>query len=321
MSLSSRTRYFLIAAVLFLLVGIATGLVAFYVGLPSGLSRRGGPEELRYVPRTAAVIAFVDVQAVTRSEVWRQLRTAGLPENSRRELTDRTGIDLERDVDRVVACLEPHPGAETKVLTLARGRFDEKKIEAVMRERGGEAQDYRGKRLIVAHLPGAAEDGFALSFIDRGLVALGSTVMVRRALEQPAGGENVTDNAELMDLVHGVGAADAWVAGRFDLMRADAAMPEALASQIPAVTRFTVSARVDQAIRGAVRADAKDEQSANNLRDVVRGFVGMAKLQAGTRPDWRAAVESIQLGGSGQSVILSFAVPAETIYALSQGRK
>jgi hypothetical protein len=89
-----------------------------------------------------------------------------------------------------------------------------------------------------------------LRFLDSGLVAIGSTGMVRQALERPTARENVTDNQELMNLVHGLAPADAWIAGRFDALRGDARLPEGLASQIPAITWFTASAQVDSAIRG-----------------------------------------------------------------------
>ena len=145
--------------------------------------------------------------------------------------------------------------------------------------------------------------------------------MVRQALERPTARENVTDNQELMNLVHGLAPADAWIAGRFDALRGDARLPEGLASQIPAITWFTASAQVDSAIRGTVRADAKDDEAATSLKEVIQGFVGLAKLQSGSRPDLRAVADSLQLGGTGKTVVLSFTVPAETVDAMSQPRK
>ena len=106
--------------------------------------------------------------------------------------------------------------------------------------------------------------------------------------------------------------------GRFDVLRKDAQLPEAVASQIPAITWFSVSSRVDTAIHGVVRADARDEDAANNLRDVVRGFLGLARLQAGSRPELRALAQSLELGGTGKTVTLSFSVPSEVFETLAQ---
>ena len=58
-------------------------------------------------------------------------------------------------------------------------------------------------------------------------------------------------------------------------------------------------------------ADTRDDESANNLRDVVRGFLALAKLQAGGRPELQAMVQSLELGGTGKTVSLSFTVPGE----------
>ena len=55
-----------------------------------------------------------------------------------------------------------------------------------------------------------------------------------------------------------------------------------------------------------MRADARDEEAANNLRDVVRGFLALAKLQAGNRPELQVMMQSLELGGTGNSVALSF---------------
>src|SRR4029077_1317016 len=109
MSMTTRTRYFVIASLLVLGVGLSTGLVAYYVGLPAGaFANRGGPEELSYVPRDATVVAYANVGEIMASELRQKLhRALPLQENGQRELANATGINLETDVDRVVACLHP----------------------------------------------------------------------------------------------------------------------------------------------------------------------------------------------------------------------
>ena len=42
---------------------------------------------------------------------------------------------------------------------------------------------------------------------------------------------------------------------------------------------------------------------------MVRGFLALAKMQAGSRPEILAMVQSLQLGGTGKTVALSFDVP------------
>src|SRR6476659_8114334 len=139
--MTTRTRYFVIASLLVLTVGVGTGLVAYYVGFPtSAFSSFGGPEELRYVPRDAGVVAFANVHEIMVSELRQRVKAnVPIPENGQQELQNETGINIETDVDRVVACLEPGvSGAQMPGtgLVVAAGRFDQVKIEALMREHG-----------------------------------------------------------------------------------------------------------------------------------------------------------------------------------------
>ena len=144
--------------------------------------------------------------------------------------------------------------------------------------------------------------------------------MVRTAIDLMTGGSNVTSNNELMSQIRLLTDGNAWVVGRFDELRANARLPEQIASQIPPITWFSLSSRIDSGIRGTVRADTRDEQSAANLRDVVRGFVALAKLQAGSKPELQSVVQSIALGGSGKTVSLSFSVPGEVFDAVGAAR-
>src|SRR5687767_12033354 len=106
-----RTRYFVITSLLVLAVGLGTGLLAYYVGLPGGLIGRDGPEELQYVPRDAAVVAYAQVREIMISDVRQQIRRVVPPgaEDGQRQFQERTGIDIESDIDHVVASLQPAP--------------------------------------------------------------------------------------------------------------------------------------------------------------------------------------------------------------------
>jgi len=112
----NRTRYFVIAALLVLGVGLGTGLVAFFVGFPAGaFQRRGGPEELQYIPRDASLIAYADVQQIMTSDLRQKLRKfIPMKEDGQREFQDRTGINIETDIDRVLAASGPTPTARTR---------------------------------------------------------------------------------------------------------------------------------------------------------------------------------------------------------------
>src|SRR5205814_4655792 len=201
----NRTRYFVIASLLVLGVGLGTGLVAFYVGFPAGAFQRRGPEELQYVPRDASLVAYADVHEIMTSDLRQKLRKV-IPldsQDGQREFQDHTGINIETDIDRVVACGRTDAGNRDlhgSGMVLARGRFDEVKIESLMREHGAHVEDYRGKRLIVSD--GNSTDVYvadqrhhvghslAVSFVEPGLAAFGSTPLVKTAVDLHRAGNN-----------------------------------------------------------------------------------------------------------------------------------
>jgi hypothetical protein len=333
--MTTRTRYFVIASLLVLTVGLGTGLVAYYVGMPtSAFSSRGGPDELQYVPRDAAILAYANVQDVMNSDLRRHIKEAmPMSENGQREFEDQTGINIETDIDHVVACLAgdgadstPHSG-----LVIATGRFDVVKIESLMREHGAQVEEYKGVRLLVGSAramhggrvadavpgheptaPSATDDSFALAFLKPGVIAVGGGPMVHHAVDLRSGGDNITTNDEVMSLVRSLDSGNnAWALGHFDALRSKARLPENVASRIPAITLFSVGAHVNGGLHGTLRAETRDDDAANNLRDVVRGFLALGKMQTAGKPEVQAMMQSLELGGTGKTVALSFAVPAE----------
>jgi hypothetical protein len=334
--MTTRTRNFVIVSLAVLAVGLGSGLAAYYVGFPAGaLGRQGGPDELAFVPRNATAIAFANVHEIMTSELRQKIRRAlPMQEDGQRELENQTGINIETDIDRVVACLSPDSDTKGAGMVLARGRFDEVKIEALMRERGAVVETYNGKRLVVANssrmrdLDNDPADApvakrgpghsFAVSFMEPGLVAIGSTQLIRSAIDLHHAGNNpqkglesVTGNEELMGIVRSMDDGNAWAVGRFDALGSHTHLPDSVSRQLPAITWVSASGHVNGGIRGIVRAEARDEEAANNLRDVVRGFLALAKLQTGTKPQLQLMMQSLELTGTGKTVAVSFAVPAE----------
>jgi hypothetical protein len=316
--MTARTRFVLIASLLVLTVGLGTGMVAYYVGLPSG--GRDTLPELRLVPRDAAVVAYANVHEIMASGIRRRILKA-MPqrENGQREFENQTGIHIDTDIDRVVACLDAASadGNAPNLLVLARGRFDETRIEALMRDHGAHVETYNGKRLVVAPQTDPNNSDFGLAFIEPGLAAFGRERLIRSAIDLQKGGENVTANAELMNQIPALNVGNAWALGRFDVLRSTARIPDAVSQRIPPITLFSVSVHVGDDLTGVVHAQARDDEAAKTLRDVVRGFLSLAKLQSGANPRLGSVVQSLQLGGTGNDVTLSFSVPGQVFDDMS----
>jgi hypothetical protein len=133
---------------------------------------------------------------------------------------------------------------------------------------------------------------------------------------------SITSNDEMMGMIADVeGNANMWAVGRVEALAHNAKLPEQLASQIPQVKWFSASSRINGGLSGTLRCEARDDEAAKNLRDVVQGFLALAKMQAGNKPEMQPLLQSLQLSGSGKTVALSFQVPSDFINAMAAMKK
>jgi hypothetical protein len=120
-----------------------------------------------------------------------------------------------------------------------------------------------------------------------------------------------------MTLVRDIDSGNAWAVGRFDAISRRARFPQELASQLPPINWFAASGHVNGGIEGLIRVEARDDVSAQDLRQVVQGFLALARLQTGGNAQLRSMMNSLELSGNGRTVALSFSLPAEVIDALA----
>src|SRR6476619_2440311 len=153
--MTKKTRYFMGGSAAILVAGLGTGLVAYYGGgFPSLSASRSGPSELSYVPADSSVVAFANVREVMDSQLRQRLKIALPNERGQQEFQEQTGIDIERDIDYVVAAMTA-PGSgglqrDPNGLVVARGRFNTTQLESLIRQHGGVVEEYKGKRLVKA---------------------------------------------------------------------------------------------------------------------------------------------------------------------------
>ncbi len=315
--MTKRTRLFVAIAAGILVVGLGTGLLASYMGVQNlTLIGGNGPAEFAYVPADTQVLGFANVRAVMDSEVRRKLMELHPGAANADQFQERTGINIETDIDSVLAAVATDTFSEkSPPLVLARGRFDQVRLEGFARDEGGVVEDYKGKRLIT-------HDNFAVAFVEPGLVALGGPAAVRRAIDTKlADAGNVTANAELMQLVKDIDDGTVWGVARFDSLtgyehsrRAQVQDPrdQLVLRQGPDQRRY----------RGAVCVSRPGTKSAaQDLRQVIQGFVALGRMQVGPEhPEISDFIASLQLTGQGKTVSLGFSVPSAMIDVLTKLR-
>jgi hypothetical protein len=320
--MSKKTRYFVMGTVAFLVVGLTTGLVSSYMGLSVPVfSESAGPDELQYVPANAAVVAYANVREVMNSNFRQRFRQLEPDTRERDEFQQKTGINIDEDIDSVVAAMMPGAQGATgrsshkSVVVVARGRFEQSRLEALALEHGGKVEEYGGKRLLTHNNEHGGDNDLALAFLDADLVAFGSYSAVKAGIDARTG-TNVMSNNEMMRQINELDASNAWAVGRFDAIANDARLPSEISARLPAIQYFSAAGHVNGGVSGVFKAEARDEEAANNLRDVLRGFMGLAKMQADSRPELKGMIDSLQLAGDGRTVSIAFSVPTEVLDAL-----
>ena len=318
--MTKRTRYFISAASLIMVASLCTGLVAYYSGgLPLMASRASANDDLAYVPADSTIVAYANVRDIMNSEFRQKLRQAIPTGEGRNEFFAETGIDLERDVTSVVAAFAGVPdtakgGPEQNVVVLVRGVFNPPQIQASAVQRGATVSDYKGKQVITMK---DGDSGGGVAFLEPGLAAIGTTSSLHRAIDAHSGA-NVTNSADVMRLIGDVDpSANAWAVGRMDDMQKVSGLPEEVKAQMPAVQWFSVTGHVNGGVSGTMRAEARDDQSAENLRAVINGGLALARMQMGKDNKLDAIINSLQMTGTGKTVGLSFSLPSEVIDMIS----
>jgi len=312
--MTKRTRYFMAGSAAVMATGLCAGLIGYYGGGFAALNASTGPTELAYVPADATVVAYADVRTIMDSQLRQQLKQVmPVEQTGQQEFQEKTGIDIERDIDYVVASMTSLGPDHPNGLVVARGRFDIVRLEGLMRDHGATVEDYRNKRLISSPHQTNGEQ-FTLGFLEPGLVAVGSTSAVKHAIDAQMSAASITGNDEMMNLVKDIAAMNnAWAVGRFDVLASQAKLPDEIAQRVPAVKWFAAAGHINGGIAGTLRAEARDDQSASQLRDVVRGFLALVQMQGQNDPKLSAVAQSLQLTGEGTTVALSFTLPAELL--------
>jgi hypothetical protein len=305
--MNSRTRRFLIGSALVMVVGLCTGLVAYYNG---GLGRDLPSSEMAYLPADLGVVGYADVHAVMNSEFRQRLKQM-LPTGEELErLKTEIGVDIERDIDTVVAGFSSAGPDHAGAIALLRGRFNEGDIETMATRHGAVAETYRGKRLLLTQ--GKGEHG-GVAFLEPGLIALGEATTLKKAIDAQATNQGIAQNADLMKRVNEIQIGHkAWIVGRVDSVP-HPEMPVQIRDQVAAVQWFSAGANLNGALTGTLRAIARDEASAQNLREMATGGLAAAKLFAGQDPKLQSLANSVQISGMGNSVAVNFTISPELL--------
>lgn len=323
--MAPTTRNFLIGSSLIVVVGLCTGLVAYY---GDNLSGRGVREsDLQYIPADVTAVAYADVRDIMNSPFHQKLRQVLPSGEGKNEFVEETGIDVDKDIDTVVAGFAGTGPNDGRAVVILRGRFDQARIEGLATRSGAVAETYNSMRLLAGlgnQAPAPRPDGTprpvpALAFLGDGVLALGDVEGLKRAIDASGQGQDITSNPEAMRMVAGVeNAGNAWMVGRVSALGEAHDLPEEVRSRLGGLDWIALSANIDSGVNAMLRAEARDDKSGQELRSILNGALAAARMFGGQDPRVEAALNTVRSSGSGRNVEVSFSVPAELIDLMGQ---
>ena len=310
--MTARTRYVFLGAGGVLAAGLVGGLAAYLQGGLPAAAAQGRPDQFRYIPADAHLVAFADVRAVMTSDLRERMRERP-PEDDGANFESRTGIRIARDIDEVVASLAPNASDAANLLVVLSGRFDQERLAALAVEHGGTVSEYAGHTLVATTV---GDGRLAMAFVEPGVLAVGSESLVLGAIDLVSGGSNVTSNDRLMTLLSTVDpGSHAWAVGELDQPDAGAWMPDGLDTRALQITAFSAAGRVNGGIRMSLSVETPDETASQNLRDILQGFIALARMQTDAQPEIAGILDSVQLRAApGEHFVsLSMTLPSATV--------
>ena len=208
------------------------------------------------------------------------------------EFHRETGIDIERDIQYVVAAVTPGTGTHSALLVARGNNFNTTELESLAVEHGGVAETYQGQ---AADFEGDSDDhapnGGTLAFLEPGLVAIGDTATVKRAIDAQLSATSVTSNDQIMTLVSEIEQGNnAWAVGRVDALTAHANLPDQIARQIPPVKWFAAAGHINGGVSGMVRLEANDDEAAEPPPPSGQRRPGVRRAVRAERPAASAAL-------------------------------
>lgn len=293
------------------------GLIALIVGAAATITIPAATvapdmEILKLFPPETQGIASVDAAALRNAALVQDILKEGHPPLPPEvlEFSEKTGLVFERDIDHVTM---GKIGAK-QVMIIVRARYDRIKVEQFLRDKNVSSEAYQGWPI---YRPGNGHGEPPVIALVDNLVLFGHEAPVRGAIERKAApGPSVADNNDVMQAINKIEAGNQiWAAGRFTAD--DLPIPRNRPAQADALLKElqggTTQIRIDQDVHVRAAGDFSNAETAGKVVDMLRGFLGLAKLQLAQEPDLNRLLDAVRLDVLGSSAVVNFDAPGDII--------
>ncbi len=325
----TRSRLVVLSALVVVGVGVVGALGALYFD-PARAAVGPLPAEGLALPGDTRFVMGFDVHRFVASPFYQRFGKdrmgQGRPPGFT-ELEEKTGLNPERDVDRILfAGRGVEKGPEGGVLIVS-GRFDRTKLSrAIETATKGVTSKSHENTTVYLFREEAGKTAGAAAFLDDDTLVLGPRESVEATITNYAGGKApMRSNAALVALLESVKPGSTfWAVGdQSVLSRLPLSIPGAAGQgsvSLPPVKSVVVTGDLDPMVAVELTGEAVDGKAAQNLADVVRGFVALASLQANQKPELKELASAVSVTTDAARVHVNLRVPYELIDSLSGKR-
>jgi hypothetical protein len=283
------------------------------------------PALLALIPPGAKLVAGVRLDEARSSGFGQYiLNHINTSDEHFQEAIEQTGFDPRHDLDEVVFATSG-PGSDNtqpKFVILARGTFDQNRIEAKVKAKGAVVQSYQGVHLIVDDQKNHHGPGFA--FLDGGIAVMADPNTLRQIV---AGRANATAlDPPLQDQVLKASADnDAWFASSMPgsylarHMEQETKQPMQHAQVLQSILQSSGGVHFGDVVQFSFDASARSPEDAVSLGDVLR--LGGSMVQMQRQSDPRAAivasaVDKMTITNSGPTLHATFSITEKKLEEL-----
>lgn len=295
--------------------------------LSGGLSVFGAvdPALLALVPPGAKLVSGIQLDQARSSEFGRYLLNRIDSGDARFEqLTEETGFDPRHDLNELLFATSG-PGSDNTQPTfviLARGSFDQNRIEAKAKGKGAVVESYQGVRLIINNR--GDHQGTAVAFLGGGIAVMGDRATLRQLV---AGRVNPTVlDPALQDQVVKVSAGnDAWFASLVPgsylahHLEHETSQPMQHAQALQSILESSGGVHFGDVVEFSLDASTRSPQDAVSLADVLRFGASMVQMQRQNDPRAAivaSAVDKMSITNSGPTLHATFSMTEKELEEL-----
>ncbi len=310
------------------LASVSVGLVVLGIGVAlSGLAAPAAtltsrlPAVTQAFPADATFVGGFDVKRLAASAFYQKqvaARNLARPD-AFRHLEEETGLNPERDVDRVfVAGLR---GGTSVAVVL--GAFDVYKLRAAAALKAGAKAEKVGDLDFYSFAGKNAAQPQGIAFVDQGTLLTGDAAGVRAMLEAHGQHKATLRTNVLLGGLLDRARTDAtfWLVGDGTLL---SNLPTGGSSgglgsnfSMPNLKSLSVSGDLEPLVTISATGDAADAAGAKNLADTARGLTSLLALQAGAKPELKELATAFTITQKASQVVIDFRVSPETLAALA----